>query len=81
VSASKPTPRSGERQQADPPPPHVFSEYINRAEPVSRALGHHLMEGRWLHDMRLHDHYDDVRWWLRSNAGTPHARLRRRRGR
>jgi hypothetical protein len=52
---------------------HVFSEFINRAEPVSSALGHHLMEGRWLHDAKLHDDY--VRWWLRSNAGKPHARL------
>ena len=52
---------------------HVFSEFINRAEPISSALGHHLMEGRWLHDARYHDEY--VRWWLRSNDGKPHARL------
>ncbi len=52
---------------------HVFTEFINRAEPVSSALGHHLMEGRWLHDARYHDDY--VRWWLRSNEGKPHARL------
>ena len=51
----------------------VFTEFINRAEPVSSALGHHLMEGRWLHDARYHDDY--VRWWLRSNGGRPHARL------
>lgn len=63
ASASQPT----------SPPTQVFSEFINRAEPVSSALGHHLMEGRWLHDARLHDDY--VRWWLRSNDGTPHARL------
>jgi hypothetical protein len=52
---------------------YVFSEFINRAEPISSALGHHLMEGRWLHDARYHDDY--VRWWLRSNGGKPHARL------
>ena len=50
---------------------HVFSEFINRAEPVSSALGHHLMEGRWLHDPRYHDEY--VRWWLAGNDGKPHA--------
>jgi hypothetical protein len=52
---------------------HVFTEFINRTEPVSSALGHHLMEGRWLRDGRYHDDY--VRWWLRSNGGRPHARL------
>jgi hypothetical protein len=52
---------------------YVFTEFINRAEPVSSALGHHLMEGRWLRDTRYHDSY--VRWWLRSNGGKPHARL------
>lgn len=51
----------------------VFSEFINRTEPVSSALGHHLMEGRWLHDTRYHDEY--VRWWLRGNEGKPQARL------
>lgn len=51
----------------------VFTEFINRAEPVSSALGHHVMEGRWLRDARYHDSY--VRWWLRSNDGKPHARL------
>lgn len=51
----------------------VFTEFINRAEPVSSALGHHLLEGRWLRDGRYHDDY--VRWWLRSNEGKPHARL------
>ncbi|MBM3852584.1 MAG: glycoside hydrolase [Verrucomicrobia bacterium] len=52
---------------------HVFTEFINRAEPVSSALGHHLMEGRWLREGRYHDDY--VLWWLRSNGGRPHARL------
>jgi hypothetical protein len=51
----------------------VFTEFITRAEPVSSALGHHLMEGRWLHDASLHDSY--VLWWLRSNGGRPHAKL------
>lgn len=48
---------------------HVFTEFINRASPVSSALGHHLMEGRWLHDSRYHDDY--VRYWLRGAGGKP----------
>jgi hypothetical protein len=48
---------------------YVFTEFINRAQPVSSALGHHLMEGRWLHDSRLHDDY--VRYWLRGDGGRP----------
>lgn len=52
---------------------HVFTEFINRADPISSALGHHLMEGRWLRDASYHDSY--VRWWLRSNEGRPQARL------
>ncbi|MFM1747125.1 MAG: hypothetical protein RLZZ188_791 [Verrucomicrobiota bacterium] len=54
---------------------HVFTEFINRAEPVSSALGHHLMEGRWLRDARYHDDY--LLWWLRGNAGAPQPRLHR----
>jgi len=52
---------------------YVFTEFINRAEPVSSALGHHLMEGRWLHDQSYHDAY--VRWWLRGSAGRPQPKL------
>jgi len=51
----------------------VFTEFINRADPVSSALGHHLMDGRWLHDQEFHDSY--VRWWLRGNAGQPQPKL------
>lgn len=47
----------------------VFTEFINRASPVSSALGHHLMEGRWLHDPRYHDDY--MRYWLRGAGGKP----------
>ena len=54
---------------------HVFTEFINRADPVSSALGHHLMEGRWLRDRRYHDDY--VVWWLRGAAGGPQPRLHR----
>ena len=51
----------------------VFTEFINRADPVSSALGHHLREGRWLRDQQYHDAY--VHWWLRGNAGKPQPRL------
>lgn len=51
----------------------VFTEFINRADPVSSALGHHLMDGRWLHDQSYHDAY--VNWWLRGNAGQPQPKL------
>jgi hypothetical protein len=52
---------------------YVFTEFINRADPISSALGHHLMEGRWLHDQEYHDSY--VRWWFRGNAGKPQPKF------
>ena len=48
---------------------HVFGEFINRARPVSSALGHHLMEGRWLRDQKYHDDY--VLYWFRGKGGEP----------
>jgi hypothetical protein len=53
--------------------PLVFTEFINRADPVSSALGHHVMEGRWLHDATISE--QDVRWWLRGNGGKPQPKL------
>ena len=44
----------------------VFSEFLTRQTPVSSALGHQLMEGRWLHDQNYLDDY--VRYWLRDAA-------------
>jgi len=44
----------------------VFTEFLTRPAPVSSALGHQLMEGRWLHDQKYLDDY--VRYWLRSPA-------------
>jgi Mannosylglycerate hydrolase MGH1-like glycoside hydrolase domain/Glycosyl hydrolase family 65, C-terminal domain len=41
----------------------VFTEFLTRATPISCALGHHLMEGRWLHGQFYLDDY--VRWWFR----------------
>ena len=40
----------------------VFTEFLTRPAPVSSALGHHLMEGRWLHDQNFLDDY--VRYWF-----------------
>jgi hypothetical protein len=53
----------------------VFTEFVTRARPVSSALGHHLMEGRWLRDQRWHDDY--VLYWLRGKDGQPQDHLRR----
>src|SRR6185437_16853316 len=48
--------------------PHgfVFTEFLTRSTPVSSALGHQLMEGRWLHDQNYLDDY--VRYWLCSET-------------
>jgi hypothetical protein len=40
----------------------VLSEFLTRPVPVSSALGHQLMEGRWLHDQNNLDDY--VHYWL-----------------
>lgn len=48
---------------------HVFGEFITRARPVSSALGHHLMEGRWLRDQQYHDEY--TLYWFRGKEGQP----------
>jgi hypothetical protein len=52
---------------------YVFTEFITRARPVSSALGHHLMEGRWLRDQSYHDDY--VLYWLRGAGGKPQPTL------
>lgn len=44
----------------------VFTEFLTRPLPVSSALGHHLMEGRWLLDQNYLDDY--VRYWLRDDV-------------
>ena len=40
----------------------VFTEFITRPQPVSSALGHQLMEGRWLRDGSYLD--DTIDHWL-----------------
>ena len=44
----------------------AFTEFLTRPAPVSSALGHHLAEGRWLHDQKYLDDY--VRYWLRDTG-------------
>jgi len=44
----------------------VFTEFLTRPAPVSSALGHHLMEGRWMHDQNYLDDY--VRYWFHDDA-------------
>src|ERR1043166_5438757 len=51
----------------------VFTEFITKPKPVSSALGHHLMEGRWLRDQTYHEDY--VLYWLRDNDGNPQQHL------
>jgi hypothetical protein len=53
----------------------VFTEFINRPQPVSSALGHHLMEGRWLRDPAPHD--ETLLYWLRGHEGGPQPHLRK----
>jgi len=53
---------------------HVFTEFLTKARPVSSALGHHLMEGRWLRNQSPYDDY--VMYWLRgAQGGKPQGHL------
>jgi hypothetical protein len=51
----------------------AYTEFITKPRPVSSALGHHLMELRWLRDQTTVDDY--VLYWLRGNAGAPQGHL------
>src|SRR5215469_2482282 len=44
----------------------VFTEFLTRSTPISSALGHHIMEARWLHDQNYLDDY--VRYWFCSQT-------------
>jgi Mannosylglycerate hydrolase MGH1-like glycoside hydrolase domain/Glycosyl hydrolase family 65, C-terminal domain len=44
----------------------VFSEFLTRQTPVSSALGHQIVEGRWLHDQNYFDDY--ILSWLRDKT-------------
>jgi hypothetical protein len=43
----------------------VMTEFLTKLRPISSALGHQLMEGRWLRDQSFCDDY--VLYWLRGN--------------
>jgi len=46
-----------------------LTEFLPR-NPVSSAVGHHVMEGRWIHDPVYID--QDLLYWLRGKDGKPH---------
>ena len=45
-----------------------LTEFLPWENPVSSAVGHHVMEGRWLHDNSYID--QDLLYWLRGNGPT-----------
>ncbi|HWS00879.1 MAG TPA: glycosyl hydrolase family 65 protein [Prolixibacteraceae bacterium] len=53
----------------------VQRSYADRYNLISCALGHHIMEARWLHDPEYLDQYVHV--WYRGNEGKPMAKLNR----
>jgi hypothetical protein len=48
----------------------AVTEFLTYKEPVSSAVGHHLLEGRWLHNPVYLD--QDLFYWLRGKGGKPH---------
>ncbi len=51
----------------------VFTEFITKPRPISSALGHHLMETRWLRNPEFSSQY--IRYWLQGNDGRPQTFL------
>ncbi|PTX92511.1 glycosyl hydrolase family 65 protein [Opitutus sp. ER46] len=52
----------------------AFTEFLQRNDPISSAVGHHVREGRWLRDPQFIDDY--ARYWLRGGPdGAIHPRL------
>ena len=47
----------------------AVTEFLTYKNPVSSAVGHHICEGRWIHDNRCLD--DDLLYWLRGTDGKP----------
>ncbi|UOQ67954.1 hypothetical protein MUN86_08895 [Hymenobacter volaticus] len=62
------------------PDGYVFTEFITpmnhagKHNTISSALGHHLNEGRWLHDSQYIDQY--LRFWLFADPKQPKPKLR-----
>jgi hypothetical protein len=48
----------------------ALTEFLTYKNPVSSAVGHHICEGRWIHDKRYLD--EDLLYWLRGADGQPH---------
>lgn len=61
------------------PAGYIFTEflversYADKYNMISCALGHHIMEARWLRDSKYLDQYVHV--WFRGNEGKPMVRL------
>lgn len=53
----------------------IQRSYADKYNLISCALGHHIMEARWLHDPKYLDQYVHV--WYRGNEGKPMAKLHR----
>ncbi|WP_415907448.1 MGH1-like glycoside hydrolase domain-containing protein [Oleiharenicola sp. Vm1] len=51
----------------------VFTEFITKPRPISSALGHHLMELRWLREQGFADDY--VQYWLHGSNSRPQPHL------
>lgn len=51
------------------PSSFALSEFLTKP-PVSSAVGHHVMEGRWLRDKQYLD--GDILYWLRGTNGKPY---------
>lgn len=47
-----------------------LTEFLPWKNPVSSAVGHHILEGRWIHDNLYLD--QDLLYWLRGKDGKPH---------
>jgi hypothetical protein len=48
----------------------AITEFLTFKTPVSSAVGHHVMEGRWIHSKKYVD--QDLLYWLRGTDGRPH---------
>ena len=46
----------------------IVSEWLGSQVPIPCAAGHHLAEGRWIHNTTYLD--DSLRWWFQGNAST-----------
>ncbi|NMA73542.1 MAG: six-hairpin glycosidase [Bacteroidales bacterium] len=52
----------------------VNRSYADQYNLIACAIGHHIYEGRWLHDDKLLEEY--IKVWFRGNEGKPMKKLR-----